>query len=67
MPFKVFQPDDSLPASDGNTYLMRQQIAVFGGTAARNAAIGTAVHGQFAFTTDTDTLWFYDGSDWVEF
>jgi hypothetical protein len=25
------------------------------------------VHGMFTFLTDSDTLTYYDGSDWVEF
>lgn len=67
MPFKIFTAGSALPAADGNTYLMEQQLMVFGGTAARAAAIGTPVHGMFTFLTDSDTLTYYDGSDWVEF
>lgn len=67
MPFKVFTAGSALPASDGNTYLMEQQLMVFAGTADRSAAIGTPVHGMFTFITASDTLEYYDGSNWVEF
>ena len=40
---------------------------VFGGTAARAAAIGTPVHGMFTFLTDSDTLQYFDGTDWEDF
>ena len=67
MPFKVFTAGSAFPASDGNTYLMEQQIAVFPGTADRAAAIGTPIHGQFSYITATDSLEYYDGSNWTEF
>jgi hypothetical protein len=66
MPFKTFTAGSALPASDGNTYLMQQQVCVFAGTAERSAAIGTPIHGQFSFLTSDDTLYYYDGSAWTE-
>lgn len=67
MPRKVFVAGEVLTAADVNTNLMDQTIMVFGGTAARGSAIGTATEGMFAFLTDTDTLTYFDGSNWVEF
>ena len=65
--FKLFQNGDVLLASEVNTYMMEQQIMVFAGTAARGSAITSPSEGMFAFLRDTDTLTFYDGSDWVDF
>lgn len=65
--FKLFQNGDVLLASEVNTYMMEQQIMVFAGTAAREAAITSPSEGMFAFLKDTDTLTFYDGSSWGDF
>jgi hypothetical protein len=42
-----------------------QGINVFADTTARNAAITAPAEGQFAFTKDTNSLWYYDGAAWV--
>jgi hypothetical protein len=42
-----------------------QGINVFASTAARDAAITSPQEGQFAFTKDTNSLWYYDGAAWV--
>ena len=47
--------------------MMEQQIMVFAGTAARGSAIASPTEGMFAFLKDTDTLTYYDGSDWQDF
>ena len=65
--FKLFQNGDVLLASEVNTYMMEQQIMVFAGTATREAAITSPSEGMFAFLKDTDTLTYYDGSDWQDF
>jgi hypothetical protein len=65
--FKLFQNGSVLLASEVNTYMMEQQIMVFAGTAAREAAITSPSEGMFAFLKDTDTLTFYDGSSWGDF
>jgi hypothetical protein len=40
-------------------------VLVFASAAARNAAITSPQEGQFAFTKDTNGLWYYDGAAWV--
>lgn len=65
--FKLFQNGQVLLASEVNTFMMEQQIMVFAGTAAREAAITSPSEGMFAFLKDTDTLTFYDGSSWGDF
>jgi hypothetical protein len=55
---KVFEAFEILTAADVNSYLMEQSVMVFGGTAARDAAIGTATgavepnEGMLVYLTD---------------
>jgi hypothetical protein len=65
MPRKEFESFTRLDASDVNTYLMDQTVMTFAGTAARGSAIGTATEGMYTHLNDTDTLQYWDGSDWV--
>lgn len=62
--FKTFNTGDVLSAADVNGYLM-QGVLVFASAAARDAAITAPAEGQFAFTKDTNGLWYYDGAAWV--
>jgi len=62
--FKTFTTGEVLTAGDVNGYLM-QGVLVFASTAARDAAITSPQEGQFAFTKDTNGLWYYDGAVWV--
>jgi len=62
--FKTFTTGEVLSAADVNGYLM-QGVLVFASAAARNAAITSPQEGQFAFTKDTNGLWYYDGAAWV--
>jgi hypothetical protein len=62
--FKTFITGEVLTAGDVNGYLM-QGINVFASEAARNAAITSPQEGQFAFTKDTNSTWYYDGAAWI--
>jgi hypothetical protein len=62
--FKTFTTGEVLTAGDVNGYLM-QGINVFASEAARNAAITAPAEGQFAFTKDNNSLWYYTGSVWA--
>ena len=62
--FKTFNTGDVLTAGDVNGYLM-QGILVFSSEAARNSAITSPQEGQFAFTKDNNSLWYYTGSAWA--
>jgi hypothetical protein len=62
--FKTFVTGEVLTAGDTNGYLM-QGINVFATAAARDVAITAPAEGQFAFTKDTNGLWYYDGAAWV--
>ena len=65
--FKLFVNGNVLLASEVNTFMMEQQIMVFAGTAAREAAITSPSEGMFAFLKDTDTLTYYDSTQWRDF
>ena len=62
--FKTFVSGDVHTAADTNGYLM-QGVLVFATVSARDSAISSPQEGQFAFTKDADSLWFYNGSAWV--
>lgn len=67
---KLFTSGSVLTADQVNTFLMDQSIMRFASTTARNDAFGgagepTLAEGMFAYTTDTNTLWLYNGSNWV--
>lgn len=62
MGFKTFVALDALPASDVNTYLMKQAVIVC--TAATRP--GSPVEGMTIFETDTDKEYRYTGAAWVE-
>jgi hypothetical protein len=62
--FKTFNTGDVLSAADVNGYLM-QNIWVFANATARDAAVTSPQEGNFAFTKDNNSLWYYDGAAWV--
>jgi len=62
--FKTFNTGEVLTAADVNGYLM-QGVLVFATEAARNSAITSPQEGQFAFTKDNNSLWYYTGAAWA--
>ena len=62
--FKTFNTGDVLTAAEVNGYLM-QGVLVFADAAARDAAITSPQEGQFAYTKDNNSLWYYTGSAWA--
>jgi hypothetical protein len=64
--YKVFTAGEVLTAANVNGYLMEQSVMVFGGTAARGSAIGTAAEGMVTYQTDSNTITVYDGSTWQQ-
>jgi hypothetical protein len=66
---KLWTAGEVATAANINGYLMDQTVMKFASTAARDAAFGgvgepTLSEGMFAYTSDTDTLWYYTGSAW---
>ena len=62
--FKDFVTGEVLTAADVDGYLM-QGIWVFTNATARDAAVTSPQEGNFAFTKDNNSLWYYDGAAWV--
>ena len=65
--FKTFTGGTGAPplsAADVNGYLMQQVTAIFTSATTRDAAITSPIEGQTAYTTDTNTIWVYDGAAW---
>jgi hypothetical protein len=62
--FKNFQTGEVLTSADVNGYLM-QGVLVFASETARDAAITSPQEGQFAYTKDNNSLWYYTGSAWA--
>ena len=63
--YKDFQPGDYFIADDIQDYLMNQSVMIFtGGTAARNAALGTAVREGMVTYIGSGVFEIYDGTRW---
>ena len=66
MAYKIFANGNPLQASELNTNLMQQAIAVVTDATARDAAISVPVNGQFAYLTGTSNLTKYTGAAWED-
>lgn len=66
MAYKVFANGNPLLASEINTNLMQQSIAVFLDATSRDAAITAPVEGQFTWLTGNSKLERWNGSAWVD-
>lgn len=62
--YKSWVNGDVLTAGDVNTYLMEQSVMVFADVTARDTALTAPSEGMFVYTTDSDTLYYYDGATW---
>ncbi len=67
MAYKVFANGFPLQASELNINLMQQAIATFSSASARSTEILTPVIGQFTFLTDTQSLEYWDSTQWKAF
>ena len=63
--YRNWATGDVVTAADFVAYISSQVISVHTTTTTRDSAITSPAEGQFAFTKDTDTLWYYNGSAWV--
>jgi len=66
---KLFTAGEVLTALNVQYYLMEQSIMGFTDIAARDAAFGgvgepTLTEGMFAYTADSNSLWYYTGTAW---
>tara|TARA_R110002012_G_C11324719_1_gene576267 strand:- start:16 stop:495 length:480 start_codon:yes stop_codon:yes gene_type:complete len=66
--WKSFSTGDLISASEFQTFIQDQVVQVYANATARDTALGTSdAEGMFCFLKDSDTLQFYDGSNWVSF
>ena len=65
--YKTFTSGDVLTASDTQTYLMDQAVAIFATTAARDAAITSPFEGQLSYSLADDSYYHYSGSAWLPY
>jgi hypothetical protein len=66
MPFTVWSTGQTVTAALFNSEIAEQCLTTWATEAARNSGIASPVEGMFAYTKDSDKLWFYDGSTWIE-
>ena len=66
--YRTFTAGEVLTASNVQNYLQDQAVMVFGGTAARSSAIGTAnfEEGMLTYLTDVDKLQVYTGASFAD-
>lgn len=62
---RTFEPGEVLTASNINSFLMNQVVAVFNDATARDAAIDPPAEGNVVFLRDANQVQFYDGSAWL--
>lgn len=64
MSFKTWSIGDVLTASDMNTYVGQQTVAIYGSSAVRATGIPSPINGQVAYLTDKDHIEHWDGTTW---
>ena len=64
--FKTFSVGEVLTATNVNTYLMQQTVMVFATASARSSAITAPSEGMVTYLSDSNSLWYYSGSAWVQ-
>ena len=66
--WKSYSTGDLISATEFQTFVQDQIIQVYADSSSRDTALGTSdAEGMFCFLKDSDTLQFYDGSNWVSF
>lgn len=65
--FKVWTTGDLVNASDFNSYLQEQVIMRFADSSERDSQVSSPEESMFCMLADSNTLQFYDGSNWVNF
>jgi hypothetical protein len=66
MPYTTSVAGTTITASWANANVRDQVVTPFATTAARDSAITAPVAGMVAVTTDTNTVWTYSGTAWVQ-
>jgi len=63
--WKSWSTGDTVSAADFQGYIADEVISVHASTSARDTQISSPTEGMFAFTKDTDTLYYRSSSAWV--
>jgi hypothetical protein len=63
--WKLWSTGDTVSAADFQGYIADEVISVHASTSARDTQISSPTEGMFAFTKDTDTLYYRSSSAWV--
>ena len=66
MPYTTSVAGTTITASWANANVRDQVVTPFSSTTARDSAITAPVAGMVCVTTDTNTVWTYSGSAWVQ-
>lgn len=66
MPYSTVVAGTTITASWSNANNRDQVVTPFASTGARDAAIVSPINGMMATTTDTGSLWRYNGTAWVQ-
>ena len=66
MPYTTNTAGTTITSSWGNANVRDQVVTPFASASARDAAITVPVNGMIAYTTDTGSLWIYNGTVWVQ-
>jgi hypothetical protein len=64
MPWKQWAFLEKVSSADFQTYMQNQVVPQFTSTSQRDTMWTTPVKGAYCITTDTMTLWVYDGTGW---
>ena len=63
--FRDFATNEVLTSANVNNYLMTQAVMSFSSTTTRDSALsGSLAEGMVAYTRDTNSMWWYDNTDW---
>ena len=65
MGYRTWSTGDTVSAADFSSYIANQCLFVFASTTARDAAITSPAEGMFAYNSDANALYYYDGSSWT--
>lgn len=63
---KVWAADEILAAADLQSYIQDQVVFVFANASARTSGILAPTEGMVSYLNDTNLLYTFDGSNWVE-
>lgn len=63
---KVWAADEILAAADLQSYIQDQVVFVYANASARASGILAPTEGMVSYLQDTNLLYFFDGSSWIE-